>query len=196
MKSLLALISLLASPFAMSEEGSPTPATGNEKVGKALRFEAKDIDGKEVDLAKYHGDVVLFVNVASKCGLTPQYEGLEALHRKYSGEGLRVLGFPANQFLKQEPGKNAEIKVFCSEQYDVTFPMFSKVVVKGKGICDLYKYLIGTDAPPKGDGGISWNFEKVLVGRDGEVVARFSPKTKPDAKEFVEAVERALAAKP
>jgi glutathione peroxidase len=188
------ILALCISPFVSAGEGSATPATGNEKVGSALRFKAKDIGGKEVDLAAYQGSVVLFVNVASKCGLTPQYEQLQALHKKFNGKGLRVLGFPANQFGKQEPGTNSEISVFCKEKYDVSFEMFSKVVVKGKGICGLYRYLVSSDAKPKGKGGISWNFEKVLVGRDGEVRARFSPRTKPDSKEFITAVEDALAA--
>ncbi len=187
------ILALCISPFVSAGEGSPTPATGNEKVGSALRFKAKDIGGKEVDLASYQGNVVLFVNVASKCGLTPQYEQLQALHKKFNGKGLRVLGFPANQFGKQEPGTNSEISVFCKENYDVSFDMFSKVVVKGKGTCELYQHLVASDAKPKGKGGISWNFEKVLVGRDGEGRARFSPRTKPDSKEFLTAVEAALA---
>ena len=190
------VVSLCVSPFVLAGEGSPTPATGNDKVGSALRFQAKDIEGKEVDLGSYQGNVVVFVNVASKCGLTSQYEQLQALHIKFKDAGLRVLGFPANQFLKQEPGTNSEISTFCKTNYGVTFDMFSKVVVKGKGICELYRHLTSSDAKPKGKGGISWNFEKVLVGRDGEVKARFSPRTKPDSKEFVAAVEEALAAKP
>ncbi len=189
------ILALCACPFVFAGEGSPTPATGNEKVGSALRFQAKDIGGKDVDLASYHGNVVLFVNVASKCGLTSQYEQLQALHMKFKGKGLRILGFPANQFGKQEPGTNSEIRVFCKENYDVSFDMFSKVVVKGKETCELYRHLTSSDAKPKGKGGISWNFEKVLVGRNGEVKARFSPRTKPDSKELVAAVEEALAAK-
>jgi len=187
------ILALFICPFVSAGEGEPTPATGNEKVGKALRFKVRDIGGKEVDLASYQGSVVLFVNVASKCGLTPQYEQLQALHKKFNGKGLRVLGFPANQFGKQEPGTNSEISIFCKENYDVSFDMFSKVVVKGQGICELYRHLTSFDAKPKGKGSISWNFEKVLVGRDGEVRARFSPRTKPDSKEFIAAVEAALA---
>ncbi len=188
------ILALFICPFVSAGEGSSTPATGNEKIGSALRFKAKNIKGKEVDLADYQGNVVLFVNVASKCGLTPQYEQLQALHKKFSGRGLRVLGFPANQFGKQEPGTDSEISVFCKENYDVSFDMFSKVVVKGEGICGLYRHLTSSDAKPKGKGGISWNFEKVLVGRDGEVRARFSPRTKPDSKAFIAAVEAALTA--
>jgi glutathione peroxidase len=187
------ILALFICPFVSAGEGSSTPATGNEKVGRALRFKVKDIGGKDIDLAGYQGSVVLFVNVASKCGLTPQYEQLQALHKKFNGKGLRVLGFPANQFGKQEPGTNSEISVFCKEKYDVSFEMFSKVVVKGKGICGLYRHLTSSDAKPKGKGGIAWNFEKVLVGRDGEVRARFSPRAKPDSKEFIAAVEDALA---
>lgn len=191
---LLAALSGMTLISQLSAEES-TPPTKNEEVGKALRFSVSDIEGKAVDLAVYKGDVVLFVNVASKCGLTPQYEKLQQLHEKFAGKGLRVLGFPANQFGKQEPGTNAEIKTFCSSKYDVSFPMFAKVVVKGDDICDLYKYLTSAESKPKNKGEISWNFEKILVGRDGEVKARFDPRTEPDSKEFIDAVEAALGKK-
>ena len=153
-----------------------------------------DLFGNPVEEDAFDGKATLIVNLASKCGLTPQYEQLQALHKKFNGKGLRVLGFPANQFGKQEPGTNSEISIFCKENYDVSFDMFSKVVVKGEGICGLYRHLTSSDAKPKGKGGISWNFEKVLVGRDGEVRARFSPRTKPDSKAFIAAVEAALTA--
>jgi len=156
-------------------------------------FEIKmdDIDGKPFDFAKHKGEVLLIVNVASKCGYTPQYAGLEKLHAKYKDKGLTIIGVPANEFGKQEPGSNAEIKTFCSSKYAVTFPMLSKVVVKGEGISPLYKFLT-TEAPVKGD--ITWNFNKFLINRKGEIVGgRYESKVAPDSKELVEAIEKALA---
>ncbi len=169
-------------------------AAADDKPGadSVLKFQMKDIDGKPVDLAKYKGDVLLVVNVASQCGLTPQYKGLEAVYEKYKGQGFEVLGFPANEFGSQEPGSNEEIKSFCSSKYNVTFPMFSKIVVKGDGIDPLYKYLTtGTD--PKFQGVIPWNFTKFLVNRKGEVIARFSPKETPESEPVLKAIEAALA---
>ena len=169
---------------------------GEEKqVPPALNFKVKTITGKEVDLAKYQGKVVLVVNTASECGLTPQYEGLEALHEKYNKQGLAVLGFPCNQFGKQEPGSDLEIAKFCESNYKVKFDMFSKVDVNGEGATPLYKYLTGLEAKPKGKGKVSWNFEKFLIGRDGSVVARFDPKTAPDDPEVVTAIAAELAKK-
>lgn len=158
----------------------------------ALRFEMKNIDGDAVDLNDYKGKVVLVVNVASRCGLTPQYEGLEALYDKYKEKGLVVLGFPCNQFGRQEPGTEAEIKQFCTSRYDVSFPMFSKIEVNGDGAAPLYKFLTSQELEPAGKGEISWNFEKFLVGRDGKVVARFSPRTRPEDAELVSAIESQL----
>ena len=160
-----------------------------------LKFKVKDIDGKEVDLAKYKGKVVLMVNVASKCGLTPQYEQLQALHEKYAEKGLAILGFPANNFGKQEPGTNKAIKRFCTSKYDVEFDMFAKVSVKGDDTCGLYKHLTSKDENGKFGGEIKWNFTKFLIGRVGKVISRFEPKTKPDAKEVVSAIEKALGEK-
>ncbi|HWE40003.1 MAG TPA: glutathione peroxidase [Isosphaeraceae bacterium] len=153
----------------------------------------KDIDGTEVALSKYKGDVLLVVNVASKCGLTPQYEALEATYRKYKDKGFEVLAFPANEFGKQEPGTDAEIKQFCTSKYDVTFPVFSKIVVKGEGIHPLYKFLTSEQTDPKFAGEIPWNFAKFLVDRKGRVIARFDPKVKPDDPKVVAAIEAALA---
>jgi glutathione peroxidase len=143
-------------------------------------------------VSKYQGKVVVFVNVASKCGYTPQYTGLEQLHEKYGDKGLAIVGVPANEFGKQEPGTNAEIAEFCSKNYGVKFDMLEKVVVKGNGQCDLYKYLT-KDSRFTGD--IKWNFEKFVVGRNGEVVARFDSKTKPESPEFVKVIEDELAKK-
>jgi glutathione peroxidase len=166
---------------------------GSKKVPAALNFKMKNLSGKEVDLSKYKGKVVLIVNVASQCGLTPQYEGLEALHEKYAGEGLAILGFPANEFGKQEPGSDDEIAEFCQQNYGVKFDMFSKVVVKGEGQCPLYKFLTSKDTDPKHPGDITWNFEKFLINRDGEIVDRFAPKVTPDSQEVVTAIETELA---
>jgi glutathione peroxidase len=169
-------------------------AQAAETKAPALNFKMKDIDGKEVDLNKYKGKVVMFVNVASKCGLTPQYKALQALHDKYADKGLVIIGVPANEFLKQEPGTNAEIKEFCTSKYKVTFPMLAKVVVKGKGIAPLYEYLT-TKTDKKFQGDIEWNFAKFVVGREGVVVARFKPTVKPDAKAVTEAIEKELMKK-
>lgn len=161
-------------------------------AGQALAFKVKTIDGKEADLSQYQGKVVLIVNTASYCGLTPQYKGLQALYDKHKDDGLVILGFPANEFGKQEPGTDDDIKKFCSSKYNVTFPMFSKVVVKGEDKCDLYKYLTAQDAQPKGPGEVSWNFEKFLIDKTGNVVARFEPRTKPDDPKLIAAIDKEL----
>jgi glutathione peroxidase len=165
-----------------------------KKVPAALNFKMKDIDGKEIDLAKYHGKVVMFVNVASECGLTEQYEALQAVYDKYSKDGLVIVGVPANEFGMQEPGTDAQIKAFCTKKYKVTFPMLSKVVVKGKGIAPLYDHLT-TKTDRKFQGEITWNFAKFVVGRDGEVVARFAPDVKPDDPKVIEVIEAQLKKK-
>jgi glutathione peroxidase len=153
----------------------------------------KDIDGQPTSLKAYKGKVLLIVNVASKCGYTPQYAGLEALQAKYKDRGLSVLGFPCNQFGGQEPGSNKEIKQFCSSKYQVTFPLFDKIEVNGPNRHPLYALLAGDGSPFPGD--IKWNFSKFLLGRDGKILKRFESKVKPDSAELVQAVETALAAK-
>jgi len=165
---------------------------GDAKVSGPLGYTLKDIKGNPVELSKYKGKVVLLVNVASQCGLTPQYEGLQALYQKYEKDGFVIVGIPANEFGKQEPGTNEEIEKFCTSKYSVTFPMMSKIVVKGEGIDPLYKYLTKVDTKPAPAGDISWNFEKFLVGKDGEVKARFAPRTKPDDPKLVEAIAAEL----
>jgi len=150
----------------------------------------KDIDGKATTLETYKGKVMLIVNVASKCGLTPQYQTLESTYQKYKDKGLVVLGFPCNQFAGQEPGSNDEIKQFCSTKYNVTFPLFDKLEVNGANRHPLYIQLAGKDSPFPGD--IKWNFGKFLVGRDGKILKRFEPKTTPDAPEVIKAIEDAL----
>ena len=166
-----------------------------QAVAPALNFKMKKLDGKEADLNDYKGKVVLIVNTASQCGLTPQYKQLEGLHEKYGAQGLAVLGFPANEFGKQEPGTNTEISQFCAKNYGVKFDMFEKVVVKGDGKCPLYEYLTSKETNPGFDGEITWNFEKFLIGRDGKVVARFAPRIKPDDPKVVAAIKKELAKK-
>ncbi|MCO8122727.1 glutathione peroxidase [Stieleria sp. TO1_6] len=158
----------------------------------ALDFKLKNIDGEKVDLEDYEGNVVLIVNTASECGLTPQYAGLEELYKKYKDKGLVVLGFPCNQFGSQEPGSEADIKKFCSTRYNVSFPMFSKIEVNGDGATPLYKYLTSKDVKPAGKGAVSWNFEKFLVDREGNLIHRFAPRTKPDDSDLVKAIESNL----
>ena len=153
----------------------------------------KDINGKDTSLAAYKGKVLLVVNVASKCGYTKQYKSLEATFRKFKDQGLFVLGFPCNDFGSQEPGSNAEIKAFCAENYEVTFPLFDKLHVKGKEQHPLYAALSGKDSPFPGD--VKWNFGKFLIGRDGKIIKRWDSGAKPDSKEVTEAIEAALAAK-
>jgi len=156
-------------------------------------FELDSIDGKKVSLAAYRGKAILIVNVASKCGLTPQYTGLEELYRANKDRGLVVLGMPCNQFAGQEPGTEAEIKTFCESRYDVTFPLFAKLDVNGEKRHPLFAWLTTQATQPDGPGDIKWNFAKFLIGKQGEVVARFAPTTAPASEGVVEAVDRALA---
>ncbi|MGV3615787.1 MAG: glutathione peroxidase [Fimbriimonas sp.] len=156
-------------------------------------FKVKDIDGKDVPLSKFKGKVLLVVNVASKCGLTPQYKGLQALYDEKKKDGLVILGFPANNFNGQEPGTETEIKEFCSLNYGVSFPMFSKVSVKGEDTHPLYAWLIAHSDRPKED--IEWNFAKFVIGRDGQLVKRLSPKDTPESEAVRKTVDAALAHK-
>lgn len=150
-------------------------------------FTLKTIDGEPAPLKQYQGKVVLIVNVASRCGYTPQYAGLEKLYRRYKDRGFVILGVPANNFGGQEPGTEAEIKEFCKRNYDVTFPMMSKVSVKGADMIPLYQYLTAATG-----GDVKWNFTKFLVGKDGRVIGRFEPNVSPDSAELIAAVEKAL----
>jgi glutathione peroxidase len=155
-------------------------------------FSAKTIDGNEQSLRDYAGKVALVVNVASQCGLTPQYGGLEELYTNFKDKGFVVLGFPCNQFGGQEPGTESEIKTFCETKFGVHFPMFSKVDVNGPGRDPLYAFLTAENTAPDGPGDIRWNFAKFLVDRQGKVIARFAPTTAPVSEEIVGAVEKAL----
>jgi glutathione peroxidase len=152
----------------------------------ALEFTLNNIDGQPAPLAQYKGKVVMMVNVASQCGFTPQYAGLEALYKKYKDQGFVILGFPANNFGMQEPGTNEEIKTFCDRTYHVTFPMYAKISVKGEDEHPLYQYLTQTG------GDVKWNFTKFLVGKDGKVLACFESAVKPESPEVAAAIEKAL----
>jgi glutathione peroxidase len=181
---LFATCLLAASVVAMTS----VSVTAEEKSTKVLDHKMKAIDGKEVNLAeKYKGKVLLVVNVASDCGATPQYTQLEGLQDKYHDKGLAVIGFPCNQFGGQEPGSEAEIAKFCKTKYDVSFDLFAKIDVKGEKAAPIYKQLTAKD------GAIKWNFEKFVIGRNGEIVARFPTATKPDAPEVVKVIEAELA---
>lgn len=155
-------------------------------------FTMKSIDGQPVSLKSYNGKVVMLVNVASKCGFTPQYAGLESLYEKYKDRGFVIVGVPANNFAQQEPGTNEEIKTFCSRKYNVTFPMMAKVSVLGEDETPLYRFLTDKSANPQVGGDIKWNFTKFLFDRHGNPVARFEPATKPDSPEVQAAIESAL----
>lgn len=158
-----------------------------------LDFTLARLDGQAQPLGAYRGKVLLLVNVASQCGLTPQYEALQALYLRYRDRGLMVMGFPANDFNGQEPGSNEEIQAFCSSKYQVTFPMFAKIGVTGEDQHPLYRFLTGEETNPGMAGPVKWNFTKFLAGRDGRVLARFEPRVKPDSPEVVAAIEKALS---
>jgi glutathione peroxidase len=192
MKKWIAIAAML-SVAVVSTVNAAEKETKNKDAGPVLSHKMKSLSGKDVDLAKYKGKVVLIVNTASACGLTPQYEGLQSLHDKYGEKGLAVLGFPCNQFGEQEPGTAEDISEFCTKNYGVKFDMFAKIEVNGENSAELYKYLTAQETKPAGKGKISWNFEKFLIGRDGNVVARFSPKVTPEDAEVVAAIENELA---
>ena len=187
MKPFLTLLALgvaaMSSSFASAEDG------------KLLDKKMKTLEGEEVSLSKYAGKVIMMVNVASRCGATPQYEALQDLHETFKDEGLVVIGFPCNQFGRQEPGTAKDIREFCESTYGVKFPMMAKIDVNGADAAPLYKELTKTKTTPKGQGPIAWNFEKFVIGRDGEVVARFGTSTKPDDNEVVAVVRKELAKK-
>jgi len=181
--SLVAVVVLSAAVMVGAEE---------TKMKSIYDFTLKDIDGKPVKLEQFRGKAALLVNVASQCGYTPQYTGLQALYAKYKDQGLVVLGFPANNFGAQEPGNDADIKTFCTSKYDVTFPMFSKISVKGDDQHPLYQFLTNKETDPQFAGDIAWNFNKFLVDRKGNIVARFESKDAPESDQVVQAVEQAL----
>jgi len=185
-------ISLIVVMLIFGLNSSDLLAGDTPKTASIYDFIVKDIDGKDVKLSQYQGKVLLIVNVASKCGSTPQYEGLQKLYMQYKDKGLVVLGFPANNFKDQEPGSNEQIKEFCSTTYGVTFPMFSKISVKGDDIHPLYQYLTSGKDNSEFSGEISWNFNKFLVDPSGKVVARFATADKPESEKVITAIQQAL----
>ncbi|MBO0722777.1 MAG: glutathione peroxidase [Blastocatellia bacterium] len=191
---LVAAVLIIASfSIALTWDGGDPLKKGETMAEKSvLDFTMKSIDGTDVKLDTYSGKVLLLVNVASKCGYTKQYKGLEAIYEKYKDQGLVVMGFPANNFLWQEPGSDEQIKTFCSTKYNVTFPMFSKISVKGSKIAPLYKFLTSKETDPEFSGGITWNFNKFLVDRSGKLVARFSSKDEPESDKVIQAIEQEL----
>jgi glutathione peroxidase len=164
-----------------------------ETMTNVHSFTLKNIEGQDVSLGSYTGKVLLVVNVASKCGFTSQYAGLETLYKEFAPRGFLVLGFPANNFLGQEPGTDEQIKQFCTLTYGVTFPMFAKISVKGDDMHPLYKYLTDKSTNPDFPGAIAWNFNKFLIGKDGRILNRFGSRTKPDDPALRKAIEDALA---
>ena len=179
----------LALMFMLCALAAALPAQQKSLYG----FTMKSIDGRPVNLESYKGKVVLLVNVASKCGFTPQYAGLEALYEKYRDKGFVIIGVPANNFAQQEPGTDEEIKTFCSRKYNVSFPMMSKVSVKGDDQTPLYHFLTDASTDPQFGGDIKWNFTKFLFDRNGKPVARFEPAITPDSPQVTSAIEAALA---
>jgi len=190
----VSLLSLLLCAAAPEGEKTESKAEGSETVKSIHDFTVQDIDGKEVSLADYKGKVLMIVNVASKCGFTGQYAGLQELYDTYKDKGFVILGFPANDFLGQEPGTNDEIKQFCTLNYGVSFPMFAKISVKGDEQHPLYKYLTDKKANPDFGGKITWNFNKFLVDANGKVIGRFGTRTAPKSKTVIEEIEKALKA--
>jgi glutathione peroxidase len=193
MLRILLLVAVALTLGSLTITVPPARGASRSAVPPVLDFKMPSLTGQEVDLSRYQGQVVMMVNTASRCGFTPQYKGLEALYQKYHAQGFTILGFPANNFLWQEPGTNAEIGAFCQKNYGVTFDMFAKISVRGSDKAPLYKFLTDDKTDPKFSGEIHWNFTKFLVGRDGQIVARFGPPVAPDAKEVVSAIEAALA---
>ncbi len=189
---LIAFVAVVALAYGYGFIFNPSP---NEAVdaGSVFEFKMKDIDGNDVKLDKFKGQVMMIVNTASKCGYTPQYEGLQAIYEKYKDRGFVVLGFPANNFMGQEPGTEKEIKEFCTLKYNVTFPMFAKISVTGTDQHPLYNYLTNKKTNPDFAGDISWNFNKFLIGRDGKVVARYGSKDKPQDEVVSQTIEKQLA---
>ncbi|MCG6156101.1 glutathione peroxidase [Rubinisphaera margarita] len=185
MKYSLLMLAAVATVFSASPVSAKAPES-------PLSYEVTSLSGEKVDLSKYKGKVVMIVNVASRCGATPQYETLQQLHEMYSDKGLVILGFPCNQFGKQEPGTAAQIQEFCTSNYGVTFDMFSKIDVNGDDASPLYKHLTSEEASPEHAGDIRWNFEKFLIGKDGKVVARFRTGVQPNSDQVIATIEREL----
>ena len=181
----------LGAAYAMGVILNPSPSEP-PKAASLYEFTLKNIDGSDVKLETFRGKVILIVNTASKCGLTPQYEGLQKIYDRFKDKDFVVVGFPANNFLGQEPGTEKEIKEFCTLNYKVTFPMFSKISVKGADQHPLYSFLTNEKTNPGFSGDITWNFEKFLIGKDGKTVARYAPRVLPDDPKVIEEIEKLL----
>ena len=187
----LALVAAVVLLYGYGMILNPTPSEP-VNASSVYDFTMKDIDGNDVKLDAFKGRVIMIVNTASKCGYTPQYEGLEAIYKKYKDRGFVILGFPANNFMGQEPGTEKEIKEFCTLKYNVTFPMFSKISVAGRDQHPLYGFLTNKATNPEFGGEISWNFNKFLIGKDGKVVGRFATAVKPEDASVITAIETEL----
>jgi glutathione peroxidase len=194
--SLVASLTFAGSAADQAASAASEPKGAQETMKSVLDFTVKDIDGNPVKLGeRFDGDVLLIVNTASKCGFTPQYADLQALYETYHEKGLEILAFPSNDFGGQEPGSESDIKSFCTSNYQVTFPLFSKIPVKGENKDPLYRYLTDSAKNPDTGGEIKWNFTKFLVDREGNVVARYEPKVKPTDAEVTQSIEKELARK-
>lgn len=191
MKQLLTLSTVGA--FLASGLINNSTAFAEKKSDTVLDHQVKTLEGKKVDLSDYKGKALLVVNVASRCGATPQYAALQDVYENFKDDGLVVIGFPCNQFGKQEPGSAEDIREFCTANYGVSFPMMAKIDVNGDKADPFYKELTSTETKPKKAGPVGWNFEKFLIGRDGNVAARFGTSTEPDAPEVIEAIKAELA---
>ena len=191
--AVIAIVAVVAVAYGYGLIFNPTPMEP-VSASSVYDFSMKDIDGRDVKLDKYKGSVVMIVNTASRCGYTPQYEGLQKIYDQYKDRGFVVLGFPANNFMGQEPGTEKEIKEFCTLKYNVTFPMFSKISVTGTDQHPLYGFLTNKKTNPEFGGDISWNFNKFLIGRDGKVVGRWGSKDKPEDPEVKAVIEKQLEA--
>lgn len=183
-------ISIIALFLFLSRTDAANGGKGNQMDKNIKQIKVRDIDDKIINLSDYNGKVLLIVNVASYCGYTKQYAGLEEIYKKYNDKGFEILAFPCNQFGEQEPGTNEEIKNFCSSKFDVTFKLFDKIDVNGKDRSPLYSILTDNEVTGKAD--IKWNFEKFLIDKDGNVVARFSSKVEPNSKEIISVIEKEL----
>jgi glutathione peroxidase len=190
-RTMIFVVTLLTMIGLTAIQAGDNPPKG-AKTPSIYDFKLKGIDGKDVKLDQFRGKALLLVNVASQCGYTPQYEGLQKIHSKYKDQGFAVLGFPANNFGAQEPGTDQEIKMFCSSKYHVTFPMFSKISVKGADQHPLYKFLTEGKTDPKFAGEITWNFNKFLIDKTGNIAGRFDSKDRPESEKVVNAIEQVL----
>lgn len=192
LSTLLTAVILTAAAIAGIQARSRAAAM-NSAAAPVLSFTMPSLGGRKVHLSQYQGKVILMVNTASKCGFTPQYAGLEALYKRFKSKGFVILGFPSNDFGHQEPGTDKQISTFCTSHYGVTFPMFSKIDVKGPHQCPLYHYLTGHKTDPRFAGVVKWNFEKFLISRSGKIMARFRSPITPESPILVNAVKTQLA---